>query len=169
MATSQLGASSPQNTIRSSLAPPSNTARAALLAQERVLIEKIRFMGEAWNRHRVKIELELGDVRRKLERLASSTWRHGARSPERMRSETRKVAPPKGAPTPPVSRVSLPEARKKHQPTPRSSLVRLFDRLVAMCVVETTAASYSGMRSWKTKPCRVLLRLFAKPGVPVTR
>jgi hypothetical protein len=36
------------------------------------------------------------------------------------------------------------------------------DRLIAMCVVETTAAAQSGMSSWKTKPCRVLLRLLTK-------
>jgi hypothetical protein len=41
---------------------------------------------------------------------------------------------------------------------------RLRDRLVAMCVVETTAAMQSGMSSWKTKPCRLLLRLLM--GVP---
>ena len=166
MASSQLGTPSPETTIRSSLAPPSNTVRAALLARERLLIEKIRFMGEAWHRHRLTIELELGDVRRKLERLASPTRRNRERSPDRTRSEFRKDTPPKGAPTPPVSRVSLPETRKKQQALPRSPLVRLYDRLVAMCVVETTAASYSGMRSWKTEPCRVLLRLLAKPEYP---
>ncbi len=114
------GGPSPESTIRSSLAPPSNTARAALLARERLLIEKIRFMGETWHRHRLTIELELGDVRRKLERLASPTRLNGARSPDRTRSEFRKDAPPKGAPTPPVSRVPQPETRKKQQPSPRS-------------------------------------------------
>jgi len=44
-----------------------------------------------------------------------------------------------------------------------SRLRMLRDRLVAMCVVETKAAMQSGMNSWKTKPCRLLLRLLAKP------
>ena len=43
-----------------------------------------------------------------------------------------------------------------------SRLRMLRDRLVAMCVVETKAAMQSGMNSWKTKPCRLLLRLLAK-------
>jgi len=55
------------------------------LARERLLIEKIRFMGEAWHRHRLTIELELGDVRRKPERLASQTRRNGEPSPWRGR------------------------------------------------------------------------------------
>lgn len=45
----------------------------------------------------------------------------------------------------------------------RPSRLRILrDRLVAMCVVETKAARQSGMNSWKTKPCRLLLRLLAK-------
>jgi hypothetical protein len=164
--TSQLGAPAPENTRGSSLAPASNTVRAALLARERLLIEQVRFVGEAWHRHRLKIELELSDVRRKLERLAAPTQRNGARSLDRTRSEFRKEALAKGAPTPPVCRVPPPETKKQPQRSPRSALGRLYDRLVAMCVVETTAASYSGLRSWKTEPCRVLLRLLAKPVVP---
>jgi hypothetical protein len=142
--------------------------RMALLERERLLIEKIRFMGEAWYRHRLKVELELGDVRRKLERLASRTERNGARSPDRTRFELRKDSRAKGAPTPPVTRVPEPETKKRQQAPPRSPLGRFHDRLVAMCVVETTAASYSGMRSWKTEPCRVLLRFLAKPVVSTT-
>jgi hypothetical protein len=169
MASSKLGAPCPENTIRSSLAPPSNTARAALVERERLLIEKMRFMSEASYRHRLKIELELGDVRRRLERLASQTERNGARSPDRTHSEFRKDSRAKGAPMPTVCRVPpQPDNRKKQEASPRSPLGRLYDRLVAMCVVETTAASYSGMRSWKTEPCRVLLRLLAKPVVPAT-
>lgn len=68
----------PENTIRSF---PSNTVGAALLARERLLIEKIRFMGEAWHRHRLTIELELGDVRRRLEHLASPTRRRAEGRP----------------------------------------------------------------------------------------
>jgi hypothetical protein len=45
---------------------------------------------------------------------------------------------------------------------PPSRLRWLRDRLIAMCVVETTAATQSGMSSWKTKPCRLLLRLLTK-------
>jgi hypothetical protein len=45
---------------------------------------------------------------------------------------------------------------------PSSGLRLLRDRLVAMCVVETRAATLSGMNSWRTKPCRLLLRLLAK-------
>ena len=51
-------------------------------------------------------------------------------------------------------------SRKKGAAAP-SRLNRFHGRLVAMCIVETTAASYSGMRSWKTEPCRLLLRLIA--------
>ena len=168
MASSQLGAPRPENTIRSSLAPPSNTVRAALFERERLLTEKLRFMSEASYRHRLKIELELGDTRRKLERLASQTGRIGARSPDRTRSEFRKDSCAKGAPMPSVIRVPQPDTKMKQHASPRSRLGRFYDRLVAMCVVETTAASYSGMRSWKTEPCRLLLRLIAKPAVPST-
>jgi hypothetical protein len=161
---SELGAPSPENTLRSS-APSTNTLRAALLTRERLLVEEIRSIGEAWNRHRVEIESELGDVRRRLGRLASPTMRKGARAPHRARSEFRKDAPAKGAPTPPVSRVPQPEIRKKQETSPRSLRGRLYDRMLAVCVVETTAAAQSGMSSWKTAPCRVLLRLLAKPVV----
>jgi hypothetical protein len=166
MASSQLGALRPRNTIRSSLAPPSNTVRAALFERERLLTEKLRFMGEASYRHRLKIELELGDTRRKLERLASQTGGIDARSPDRTRSEFRKDSCAKGAPMPSVIRVPQPDIKMKQHASPRSRLGRFYDRLVAMCVVETTAASYSGMRSWKTEPCRLLLRLIAPHKAP---
>jgi hypothetical protein len=52
---------------------------------------------------------------------------------------------------------------KKEGAAAESRLNRFHDRLVAMCVVETTAAAQSGMTSWKTEPCRLLLRLLAKP------
>jgi hypothetical protein len=38
-----------------------------------------------------------------------------------------------------------------------------------MCVVETTAATQSGMSSWRTEPYRVLLRLLTKPSVGAQR
>jgi hypothetical protein len=38
----------------------------------------------------------------------------------------------------------------------------LQDRLIAVRVVETTAATQSVMSSWKTKSCRLLLRLLTK-------
>jgi hypothetical protein len=131
-----------------------------LFERERLLTEKLRFMSD---RHRLKVELELVDTRRKLERLASQTGPNGARSPDRTRSELRKDSCAKGAPMPTVCRVPQPETKKKQQASPRSPLSRFYDRLIAMCIVETTAASYSGMRSWKTEPCRLLLRLIAKP------
>jgi hypothetical protein len=53
--------------------------------------------------------------------------------------------------------------RKKQKAEPRSRLQCLHDRLVTMSVVETTAASQSGMGSWKTEPCRVLLRILSNP------
>ena len=169
MASSHLGAPCPANTIRSSLAPSLNTVRAALLERERLLSEKIRFLSETPSRNRLKVELELVDVRRKLERLASQAERNGARSPERMRSELRKDSLAKGAPMPPVCRVPpQSDFRKKQEASPRSPLGRFYDRLVAICVVETTAVSYSGLRSWKTEPCRLLLRLLAKPVVTPT-
>ena len=161
MASSPLGTSAPENTTRSSFVPGSSTVRAALLEQERLLFEKIRFMGEASNRQRLKVELELGDVRRKLQRLAPQTGRNAARTPDRTRSEIRNDSPAKGAPVPTVCRVPEREPKKRQQGAPRSLLGRLYDRLVAMCVVETIAASYSGIRSWKTEPCRVLLRLLS--------
>ena len=86
----------PENTIRSSLTPPSNTVRAALFERERLLTEKLRFMSEGSYRHRLKVELELGDTRRKLERLASQTERRGARSPDRTGPNSAKTLPPKG-------------------------------------------------------------------------
>ena len=170
MASSPLGTPYPENPIRSSFAPASNTVRAALVERERLLIESLRLIGEAPYRHRLKIESELGDIRRRLQRLASQAQRNGARSPERMLSELRKDSFAKGAPMPPVCRVPpQPDFRKKQEASPRSHLGRFYDRLVAMCVVETTAVSYSGMRSWKTEPCRLLLRLIAKPAVPQHR
>jgi hypothetical protein len=168
MASSPLGTPYPENPIRSSFAPASNTVRAALVERERLLIESLRLIGEAPYRHRLKIESELGDIRRRLQRLASQAQRNGARLPDR-RPEVRKDPGGKGAPVPPVSRVPEPETKKRQQTPPRPPLCRLYDRLVAMCVVETTAASYSGMRSWKTEPCRLLLRLIAKPAVPQHR
>jgi len=161
MASSPLGTPYPENTTRSSFAPASNTVRAALLEQERLLFEKIRFIGEASNRERLKVELELGDVRRKLKRLPPQTGRNAARSPDRTRSETRNDSRAKGAPIPTVCRVPEPVTKKRQQGAPRSLLGRFHDRLVAMCVVETIAASYSGMPSWKTEPCRVLLGLLS--------
>jgi hypothetical protein len=139
-----------------------------LFERERLLIESLRFISEASHRHRLKIESELGDIRRKLQRLASQAQRNGARLPDRTRPEFRKHSSGNGAPMPNVTRVSPLEIKKKQQAAPQSRLRRLYDRLVAMCVVETTAASYSGMRSWKTEPCRLLLRLIAKPAVPST-
>jgi hypothetical protein len=169
MASPQLGAPCPENTIRSSLAPATNTVRAALFERERLLIEKLRFMSEAAYRHRLKIELELGDIRRRLERLASQTGCKSAGFPDRTRSEFRKDSRARGAPMPAVSRVSQADTKKKkRQAPPRSRLGRFYDRLVAMCVVEATAASYSGLRSWKTEPCRILLRSLAKPALPTT-
>jgi hypothetical protein len=47
--------------------------------------------------------------------------------------------------------------RQKAKAPSRSRLFQ--DRIIAMCVVETTAAAHSGIASWKTKPCRLLLRL----------
>src|SRR5262245_60341611 len=165
MASSPLGTPYPENRILSSVAPSSSTVRAALLERERLLIE---ILSEASYRHRLKIELELGDIRRKLARLTSRTERNGARSPDRTRSEFHNDSRAKGAPVPPVTRVPEPDLKKKQQAPPRPPLGRIYDRLVAMCVVETTAASYSGMSSWKTEPCRVLLRFLAKPVVPTT-
>jgi len=53
--------------------------------------------------------------------------------------------------------------KNKDQIRKASSRSRLLqDRLIAMCVVEYTAAAQSGMNSWKTKPCRILLRLLTK-------
>jgi hypothetical protein len=53
--------------------------------------------------------------------------------------------------------------KNKDQNRKASSRSRLFqDRLIAMCVVETTAATQSGMSSWKTEPCRLILRLLTK-------
>jgi hypothetical protein len=56
-----------------------------------------------------------------------------------------------------------PNNKKKKDAMPRSRMNRLHGRLVSMCVVETTAASYSGKRSWKTEPCRILLRMLTRP------
>jgi hypothetical protein len=54
---------------------------------------------------------------------------------------------------------------KKKGAVAQSRLNHFHDRLVAICVVETTAAAQSGMHSWKTEPCRLLLRLLAKPAL----
>jgi hypothetical protein len=56
-------------------------------------------------------------------------------------------------------------SRKKKEAAAQSRLNRFNDRLVAMCIVETTAAAQSGKHSWKTEPCRLLLRLLAKPAL----
>ena len=57
-------------------------------------------------------------------------------------------------------------SRKKKEAAAPSRLNRFHDRLVAMCVVETTAAAQSGIHSWKTEPCRLLLRMLSKPALP---
>jgi hypothetical protein len=163
MAGPQLGAPCQVNTIRGSLAPALSTVRAALFERERSLFEKLRFMSEASYRDRVNVESELSDIRRKLERLAVQTRRNGARSPDRNRPEYRKDSIAKGAALPNVTRVPPPDTKKKKEAPRRSRLGRLYDRLVSTCVVETTAATQSGMSSWKTEPCRVLLHLLAKP------
>ena len=54
-------------------------------------------------------------------------------------------------------------SRKKKEAVVPSRLNRFHDRLVAMCVVETTAAAQSGIHSWKTEPCQLLLRMLSKP------
>jgi hypothetical protein len=56
-------------------------------------------------------------------------------------------------------------SKKKKGAAAQSRLDGFHDRLVAMCVVETTAAAQSGIHSWKTEPCRLLLRLLAKPAL----
>ena len=58
-------------------------------------------------------------------------------------------------------------SRKNKEAAAQSRLNRLHDRLVAMCVVETTAAAQSGIHSWKTEPCRLLLRVLSKPALQV--
>jgi hypothetical protein len=154
------------NALSGSAAPALNTVRAALLERERLLVEKLRIMREASYRHRLKIESELGDLRRKLNRLTSQTQRNGPRSPDRANLKLRNEVVGKGAAWPSVTVVSQPDITKTHQAGPRSGLGRLYDRLVAKCVVEKTAVRYSGMSSWKTAPCRLLLRLLAKSTVP---
>jgi hypothetical protein len=58
------------NTPRRAFAPPSDAVRAAaLLDREELLIENVRCVSEASYRQREEIELELGDIRRELERL----------------------------------------------------------------------------------------------------
>jgi hypothetical protein len=49
--------------------------------------------------------------------------------------------------------------QKEQKPKPPSGM----RRIIAMCIVETTAATQSGRNSWKTELCRLLLRLFTKP------
>src|SRR5262245_21989347 len=151
MANPQTGVLCPPNTIRSSLSPALNTVRAALFERERLLFEKLRFMSEASPRDRIKLELELSDLRRKLNRLAFQTDRNGARGPDRTRPEYRKDPIAKGAALPRITRVPQPDTKKKEQARHRSPLGRLYDRVVAICVVETTAVRYSGVRSWKTE------------------
>jgi len=56
-------------------------------------------------------------------------------------------------------------SKKEKGAAPQSRLNRFYDRLVAMCVVETTAAAQSGIDSWKTEPCRLLLRVLSKPAL----
>jgi hypothetical protein len=56
-------------------------------------------------------------------------------------------------------------SRKKKGAAAPSRLNRFHDRLVAMCIVETTAAAQSGIHSWKTEPCRLLLRVLSKPAL----
>jgi hypothetical protein len=59
-----------ENTIRRSFVPPSEAIRAAaLIEREEMLVEEIRFVGEASYRRRQEIELELSDIRRGLELL----------------------------------------------------------------------------------------------------
>ncbi len=60
-------------------------------------------------------------------------------------------------------RMSQSEATKKELVS-QTRLNRFHHRLVTMCVVETTAASQSGMSSWKTEPCRLLLRILSRLG-----
>ena len=50
----------------------------------------------------------------------------------------------------------------KKKATPQSRINRLHGRLVSMCVVETTAAAHSGKSSWKTEPCRLLLKVLTR-------
>jgi len=57
-----------------------------------------------------------------------------------------------------------PSGKKKGAAAP-SRLNRFHNRLVAMCIVETTAAAQSGIHSWKTEPCRLLLRMLSKPAL----
>jgi len=57
--------------------------------------------------------------------------------------------------------MSQSEAKKKDLVL-QTRLNRFHHRLVTMCVVETTAASQSGMSSWKTEPCRLLLRILGR-------
>ena len=59
-----------ENTIRRSSVPPSDATRAAaLIEREEMLVDEIRFVGEASYRRREEIELDLSDVRRALELL----------------------------------------------------------------------------------------------------
>jgi hypothetical protein len=61
------------------------------------------------------------------------------------------------------STIKASEKKTAHTAKPASHFHVLKDRLVSMCVVETTAATQSGMSSWKTGPCRLVLRLLTKP------
>jgi hypothetical protein len=106
--------------------------RAALFERERLLIESLRFISEASHRRRLKIESELGDIRRKLQHLASQAQRNGARLPDRTPVEFRKDSSGKGAPIPNVTRVSPPDTKKKPQapPSPITSALRSAGRHV---------------------------------------
>jgi hypothetical protein len=97
--------------------------RAALFERERLLIESLRFFSEASYRRRLKIESELGDIRRKLQRLASQAQRNGARLPDRTHSEFRKDSSSKGAPMPNVTRVSPPGTKKRNRRRPEPDYV----------------------------------------------
>ena len=56
---------------------------------------------------------------------------------------------------------SAKPANNRKAKTP--SRLRVFEaRLIALCVIEITAARQSGVSSWKTKPCRLLLRVLTK-------
>jgi len=58
--------------------------------------------------------------------------------------------------------------KNKDRKAKAPSRFRVFEaRLIALCVIEIIAATQSGKTSWKTKPCRLLLRLLAKPDRPL--
>ena len=53
-------------------------------------------------------------------------------------------------------------ATNRKEAMPSSRMSRLHGRLVSLCVIETKAAEQSGIRSWKTEPCRLLLRMLTR-------